>query len=132
MRLEKKINAGAQFIQTQLVYDATALQRWLEALDQRGLLGKAHILIGVGPLRSVKTARFLNERIPGVVVPEHLIERLDRSSSPEETGLEIAVELIDQVKALAGVSGLHLMSLGWESILPRLLEQAGLREGVAA
>ncbi len=132
LRLEKKINAGAQFIQTQLVYDATILQQWLEALDRRGLLAKVHILAGIGPLRSVKTARFLNERIPGVVVPPRLIERLDRSPAPEETGLEIALELIEQVKALPGVSGLHIMSVGWESILPRLLEQAGLREGVAA
>jgi len=128
LRMEKKINAGAQFIQTQLVYDATILQRWLEALDRRGLLGRVHILAGIGPLRSVKTARFLNERIPGVVVPPRLIERLERSPAPEETGLEIALELIEQVRALPGVSGLHLMSVGWESILPRLLKQARLSE----
>lgn len=131
IRLEKKINAGAQFIQTQLVYDVTALQRWVEALEKRGLLAKAHILAGIGPLRSVKAARFLNERMPGVVVPSHLIERLERSPSPEEAGLEIALELMHQVKTLPGVSGIHLMSVGWESILPRLLKDAGLALHVA-
>lgn len=124
LRLEKKINAGAQFIQTQLVYDGTALTRWLEALDKRGLLARAHVLAGIGPLRSAKTAYFLNERVAGIHVPAHLIRRLESSSSPEETGLEIALELIDLVKALPGLSGIHVMSVGWGSILPRLLKEA--------
>ena len=91
-----------------------------------GCLPKCTSLPVSGRCVLVKTARFLNERIPGVVVPSHLIERLERSPSAEETGLEIALELTDQVKALPGVSGIHLMSVGWESILPRLLEEAGL------
>ncbi len=123
LRIEKKVNAGAQFIQTQLVYDVTTFQRWLEALDRRDLLTKVYILAGIGPLHSVKAARFLNERIPGVLVPSDLIERLEQSPSPEETGIEIALELIQQVKSLPGVSGIHIMCLGRESILPRLLDQ---------
>ncbi|OGO42638.1 MAG: hypothetical protein A2W36_01540 [Chloroflexi bacterium RBG_16_58_14] len=126
LRLEKKINAGAQFIQTQLIFDVATFQRWLQALDKRGLLTRVHILAGIGLLHSVKTARFLNERIPGVFVPPHLIQRLEQSPSHEETGLEIALELIQQVKALPEVSGIHIMSLGQESILPRLLEQVEL------
>ncbi|MFU8771507.1 MAG: methylenetetrahydrofolate reductase C-terminal domain-containing protein [Anaerolineales bacterium] len=125
LRIEKKVNAGAQFIQTQLVYDVTTFQRWLQALDQRSLLTKVHILVGIGPLHSVKTARFLNERIPGVFVPPRLIERLERSLSPEQTGIEIALELIQQVKALPGVAGIHVMCLGHDSILPRLASLAG-------
>ena len=132
LRIEKKVNAGAQFIQTQLVYDLATFQRWLEALDRRDLLTKAHILAGIGPLHSAKTARFLNERIPGVFVPPHLIERLERSPSPEETGIEIALELIQQVKDLPGVSGIHVMCLGQESILPRLLDQVELSIGTVA
>jgi methylenetetrahydrofolate reductase (NADPH) len=124
-RLEKKINAGAQFIQTQLVYDIDRLERWLEALENRNLVSKAHILVGIGPLRSVRVARYLLEHIPDVVIPEWVVDRLENSSEPEETGLEIALELIDKVRQLPGVSGIHLMSIGWDSVLPRLLREAG-------
>jgi methylenetetrahydrofolate reductase (NADPH) len=125
-RLEKKINAGAQFIQTQLVYDIERLEQWLEALEARDLLSKVHVLIGIGPLRSVRVARYMLERIPDVVVPERFIDRLEQSTEPEKTGLEIALELIDQVRQLPGVSGIHLMSLGWDTVLPRLLDEVGL------
>ncbi len=126
LRLEKKINAGAQFFQTQLVYDIELLERWLEALQARNLLTKVHILVGIGPLRSVRVARYMLENIPDIAMPAQLIERMECSSDPEETGLEIALELIDQVRQLPGVSGIHLMSVGWESILPRLLREAAL------
>jgi methylenetetrahydrofolate reductase (NADPH) len=126
-RLEKKINAGAQFIQTQLVYDIERLEKWLEALENRNLLSKAHILVGIGPLRSVRMARFMLEHIPDVVIPEWVVDRLENSPEPEETGLIIALELIDQVKQLPGVSGIHVMSIGWDSVLPRLLREAGLK-----
>lgn len=131
IRLEKKINAGAQFIQTQLVYDVEALQRWLEALEARDLLNKAHILVGIGPLRSLRVARYLQEHIPDVLISPRLVERMERSSNPEETGLEIALDLIEEVKVLPGVSGLHIMSVGWERILPRLLSEAGLNVQIA-
>jgi methylenetetrahydrofolate reductase (NADPH) len=123
LRLEKKINAGAQFIQTQLVYDLEALERWLEALDRRNLLSKVHILVGIGPLSSVKAANFLRERIPDVSVPLPIIERLKQSLNPKDVGFEIALELIQNVKSLPQVSGVHIMSLGWETILPRLLNE---------
>ena len=125
-RLEKKINAGAQFIQTQLVYDTAGLKRWLAALAERDLLQKVHILVGVGPLRSVRMARYMREHIPDISIPPGLVDRMERSPDPKETGLEIALELVDQIKDLPGVSGIHLMSLGWKSILPRLLKEARL------
>jgi methylenetetrahydrofolate reductase (NADPH) len=126
LRMEKKINAGAQFIQTQLIYKIEALQRWLEALDKRKLLEKVHILVGVGPLRSLKVARYIQEHIPDVVIPVHFVERMEHSSDPEQTGLEIALEVIQEIRDIPSVSGIHLMSVGWESILPRLIEEAGL------
>lgn len=125
-RLEKKINAGAQFIQTQLVYDINLLERWLAALEARDLLTKVHILVGIGPLRSVRVARYMLEHIPDITVPAQLVTRLERSAAPEKTGLEIALTLIEQVRRLPGVSGIHLMSVGWEAILPRLLSEADL------
>lgn len=121
LRLEKKINAGAQFIQTQLVYDIEALTRWLEALDRRELIERAYILVGIGPMRSVKVARYMQENIPDIKVPLTLTEKLEKSQNPQETGLEITLELIHKVRNLPGVSGVHFMSLGWETILPRLL-----------
>ncbi len=123
LRLEKKINAGAQFIQTQLVYDLEVLERWVEALDRRNLLSKVHVLVGIGLLRSVKVAHFLRERIPDIVVPLAIIERLKQGLNPEEAGFEIALELIQNVKTIPGVNGVHIMSLGWETILPRLLNK---------
>jgi len=130
LRLEKKINAGAQFIQTQLVYDVECLDRWLAALDSRDLLDKVYILVGIGPLRSIKSAHYLAERVPGVSLPLQIVDRMERSSDPRETGLEIAIELIQQVKVLPGVAGIHLMAVGWGSVLPRLITQAGLTTGL--
>lgn len=126
MRLEKKINAGAQFIQTQLIYDVDSLKRWLEAMEARDLLSKAHILVGIGPLRSVKVVRYMQKHIPDVLMPPRLAAKMERSVDSQETGLEIALELIHEVKDLPGVSGLHIMSVGWERIIPRLLRKAGL------
>jgi methylenetetrahydrofolate reductase (NADPH) len=125
LRLEKKINAGAQFIQTQLVYDSLQLERWLEALEDRDLLSKAHILVGIGPLRSTKIARFLQQRIPDISMPGSIIEQLESSSHTEDTGIEIALNLIEKIRKLPGVGGIHIMSLGWESALPRLVNAVG-------
>jgi methylenetetrahydrofolate reductase (NADPH) len=121
LRLEKKINAGAQFIQTQLIYDIDALTRWLEALDKRNLIGKVHVLVGIGPLRSVKVARYMQGNIPDIEIPLSLIKMIEKSQNPQETGFEITSELIQEVRNLPGVSGIHIMALGWEKILPRLL-----------
>ena len=128
LRLEKKINAGAQFIQTQLVYDVEALTRWLEALDRRGLLDKVHILIGIGPLRSVEVAQHIQDNIPDIEIPISLIEKLEKSLDPQETGLEITLDFIHKIRNLPGVSGIHVMALGWEKILPRLLSEVGMKE----
>jgi len=127
LRLEKKINAGAQFIQTQLVYDIEALTRWLEALDRRDLSDKAHILIGIGPLRSVKVAQYMQYNIPDIEIPLSLIKKMEESLDPQEIGLEITLELIQKVRNLPGVRGMHIMSLGWEKILPRLLSEVGMK-----
>jgi methylenetetrahydrofolate reductase (NADPH) len=124
IRIEKKINAGAQFLQTQLVYDIARLEQWLEALDARNLLSKVFILVGIAPLRSFEHALFLQKKIPDVTIPANFTNRLVQSISPEETGLEIARELIEQIKELPGVSGVHLMSVGGKLSLSQLIEKA--------
>lgn len=109
-----------------------ALERWLEELEERDLLSKAHILVGIGPLRSVRVTRHILEHIPDIAVPSKVVELMEQSPDPEETGLEIALRLIEQVKQLPGVSGIHIMSVGWDSILPRLPREAGLINHVRA
>lgn len=126
-RLHKKINAGAQFVQTQLVYDPEACAAWLEALDKRDLLSKVHILVGLGPMRSVWAARYLAERVPGVHVPAAMLRRIEQASDPGEEGIQITLELIERLKGMPAVSGVHLMAMGWESVIPRLVKEAGLR-----
>ncbi|NIS80325.1 MAG: methylenetetrahydrofolate reductase [Anaerolineales bacterium] len=126
LRIEKKVNAGAQFIQTQLDYELSNLERWLEALDTRGLLLKVYILIGIAPLRSLDHAHYIREHIPDVTIPSNVIEMLERSSNLESTGFEIARELIKKVRGLPGVSGVHLISSNAHAFLTQLFEDASL------
>ena len=131
-RLHKKINAGAQFVQTQLVYDLDAFEAWLEALDKRDLLSKVHVLAGIGPMRSVRAARYLAESVPGVRVPGAILTRMEQASDPGEEGVQIGLELIEKLKGMPGVSGVHLMAMGWEWVVPRLVKEAGLMPALRA
>jgi methylenetetrahydrofolate reductase (NADPH) len=128
LREEKKVNAGAQFFQTNLIYDPEGLDRWLEALDRRNILDKVYILAGITPIRSLRMARYLDDHIPGVSVPETILSRFEdaREDDYEEIGVEIALELIDRIKTKKGINGLHIMSVGWEAIVPRLIAESGL------
>lgn len=126
LREAKKVNAGAQFFQTNLVYDVEGFERWLEALDRRGVLGRVFILAGITPIRSAKAARLISE-VPGIVMPPALVERLERASDAKEEGVQIALEIVERVRRLPGVNGIHFMAVGWESIVPRLVHEAGLR-----
>ena len=126
MREEKKVNAGAQFFQTNLVYDVDGFERYLAALEKRGMLGRVFLLAGVTPIRSAKAANIMNE-VPGVKVPAPLIERLEKAADPKEEGVQITLEIVDRIKRLPGVNGIHFMAVGWESVVPRLVKEAGLR-----
>lgn len=125
-RETKKVNAGAQFFQTNLIYDVPAFKEYLANLDQVGLLGKVYILAGVAPIRSFKAAQMMNQ-VPGVVIPEAILHRMETASEPKEEGIQIALEIIEQVKSLPGIHGIHFMAVGWESIVPRLIKESGLR-----
>ncbi len=126
LRLEKKIHAGAQFIQTQLVYDTDAFAAWLEALEKRNLLDKVHILAGVGPLRSLQAAQYIATQLHNVRVPPALLARMENARDPQAEGLAIAREIIARLKTMRGVSGIHLMAMGWEAVIPRVITDAGL------
>ncbi len=134
LREQKKVNAGAQFFQTNLVYDADGLEVWLNELAKRDVLDKVYILVGITPLKSLKMAEYMHYDVPGVTIPEKLLKRMDAAGDGgEEEGVQIALELIEQIKNKQGVNGIHLMPVAWESIVPRIVEEAGLLpQGFAA
>ncbi len=128
LREHKKINAGAQFFQTNLIFDTRGLDSWLEALYARGILDRVYILAGVTPIRSLKMALHLHRKIPGVSVPSRIMERFENAGkeSQEEIGIGIALKIIDDLKGKQGINGIHLMSVGWESVVPRIVRESGL------
>lgn len=127
LREHKKVNAGAQFFQTNLVFDPDGLDEWLNALAQRNILDKVYILIGITPLKSVKMAEYMHFEVPGVTIPENYMKRMQSAGDKaEEEGIQIALELIEAVKGKQGVNGIHLMAVGWEEIVPRILKDSGL------
>jgi methylenetetrahydrofolate reductase (NADPH) len=123
----KKVNAGAQFFQTNLIFEPDRLDLWLEQLDKRGILSKVFILIGIAPLKSYKIAQYLHTKVPGVTLPDKILKRLEKAgeSAPEE-GVQITLELIESIKKKKGVNGFHIMTMGWESIVERLVKESGL------
>jgi 5,10-methylenetetrahydrofolate reductase len=124
LRETKKANAGAQFFQTNLIYDVDAFKTYLELLDNAGVLGRTFILAGVAPIRSAKAAHMMGS-VPGISIPTALIARMENSKDAKEEGVQIALEILEQMKSLP-INGIHFMAVGWESIVPRLLEESGL------
>ncbi len=129
LRDEKKVNAGAQFFQTNLIFDISRLEAWLNEIAKRNILDKVFILAGISPLRSLKMAHFLNNDVPGVIIPEPIIKRMQAAKAKgneEEEGVQIALELIEKIKVMQVVNGFHIMTLRWEEIIPRIITEAGL------
>jgi len=125
-RLEKKVAAGAEFVQTQGVFDIDRFSRWMGEVRARGLHNKVHILGGVIPLKSAATASYLKNSVSGIVVPDPVIERMKKASDPKAEGIRIALETIDALRKVEGVHGVHLMAIEWEEKVPEILEKAGL------
>jgi methylenetetrahydrofolate reductase (NADPH) len=130
LREQKKVNAGAQFFQTNLVFDINGMEEWLNELAKRNVLEKVYILIGVTPIRSLKMALMLRD-VPGVYLPERILQRIDYANvagNAAEEGIQIALELISQIKKFhkQGVNGIHLMPVGWDDVVPRIIKDAGL------
>jgi methylenetetrahydrofolate reductase (NADPH) len=128
-RLAKKVQAGAQFIQTQYCYDIPLLRRFLQAVEDLGLLGKVFILVGVGPLRSAKAAQWMRAHVPGLHIPDAVIERLAGASDQAREGRQLCIELIQEIHSLPGVSGIHLMAYRQESSIPEIIEHSGVLRG---
>jgi len=127
-RLAKKIACGAEFVQTQCIYNVDKFVKWMGDVCERGLEKNVYILAGITPMRSVGMARYLQKNVPGMDVPDELIERLkgvDKKKQSEE-GITIAVETIQRLKEVKGVSGFHVMAIEWEEKVPEIVERSGL------
>jgi methylenetetrahydrofolate reductase (NADPH) len=146
-RLAKKVKAGANFIQTQLVYDVPAFTAYMEKVRGMGLHEQTYILAGVGPLKSPGMARYMKNNVPGILVPDEIIARMTavgapwagkkkdeltredkraRSTAWKEEGIKICIELIQQLREIKGVAGVHIMAIEWEQAVKPIVEGAGL------
>ncbi len=146
-RLAKKVQAGANFIQTQLVYDIEAFKNFMEKVRDLGLHEKTYILAGVGPLKSPGMARYMKNNVPGILVPDEIIDRMSAAGEPwagkskdemtkedkrarsaawKEEGIQICVDLIREIQKIKGVAGVHIMAIEWEEAVKPIVEGAGL------
>jgi methylenetetrahydrofolate reductase (NADPH) len=135
-RLAKKVKAGADFIQTQCIYNLERFEKWMEGVRDRGLHEKVSILAGVTPFKSAGMAKYMKNKVPGMNVPDEMIKRMSGvpKDKQAEEGLKICVETIQRLKEVKGVAGFHIMAIEWEEKVPEIVERAGLypRPGVGA
>jgi methylenetetrahydrofolate reductase (NADPH) len=147
IRLAKKIKAGADFIQTQLIYDLEAFATYMEKVRKLGVHEEAFILAGVGPLKSPGMAKYMKNNVPGILVPDEVIDRMTEAGkewkgkkaadlSPEEKkarskawkdeGIQVCIDLIKEIQKIEGVAGVHIMAIEWEEAVKPIVEGAGL------
>jgi methylenetetrahydrofolate reductase (NADPH) len=127
-RLAKKVAAGADFIQTQYCYDMPRLRKFMAAICDAGINERVYILVGVGPLRSAKAAEWMRKFVPGVVIPDEVVERLKGAGKgkQKDEGKQICVEIIEQLQEIQGVCGVHVMAYRQEELVAEIIEEAGL------
>jgi len=147
LRLAKKIKAGANFIQTQLVYDVKEFEKYMEKVRDLGVHKEAYILAGVGPLKSPGMAKYMKNNVPGILVPDEVIDRMleagkewagkkaselapeekkARSKAWQTEGIQVCIDLIKDIKKIEGVAGVHIMAIEWEEAVKPIVEGAGL------
>lgn len=124
IRLHKKVSAGARFIQTQAIYDVERFAAWMEKVRAAGLHEKTYILAGILVNKSLKSLE-MTKKVAGMAVPDSFLERMKKAGNQEQEGVDIALDLIKDIRKIAGVSGIHIMAVGWESIVPEIVERAG-------
>ncbi len=128
VRLAKKIAAGAEFIQTQCVYNLERFEKWIQMAKERGLTEKVYILGGVTPLKSARMAKYMKSKVAGMDVPDEVIRRMEGVPSKNQAaeGIKICVETIEVLKETKGVHGIHIMAIEWEEKVREIVERAGL------
>lgn len=136
-RLAKKAKAGADFIQTQLIYNVPKFKEFMKRVVDLGVHEKVYILAGVGPLKTAGAAKYMRDQVPGLDMPNEIIERMEaagkgiedkkaRAEAQREEGIKICVELIQQMREIPGVAGVHIMAIEWEEAVAKITEQVGL------
>ena len=132
-RLEKKVRAGADFIQTNYIFDMQRFRDFMTRVRDMGLDEKVFILAGVGPLASAKTARWMRTNVPGIHIPDVIIDRLEKAAKPAEEGKKLCIDLIAELREIAGVKGVHIMAYRREHLVGEIIEASGiLKERLAA
>ncbi len=128
LRLAKKIKAGADFIQTQIVFNVPKFAEYMKMAGDLGLLDKFYMLAGVSPIRSFGAARYMATKVPGMDVPDEIVKRMKDTPKEQqaEEGIKICAEIIQQVRGIPGVDGVHIMAIEWESAVPEITKQAGV------
>ena len=129
LRLAKKIAAGAQFIQTQYCFDVPLLRQFMTRVDDLGLRDRVFILVGVGPLPSAKTAEWLRRHVAGVHIPDAVVERLAGAAKPKAEGRKLCIELIQEIREIKGVSGVHVMAYRQEEAVAEVIDACGVLNG---
>jgi methylenetetrahydrofolate reductase (NADPH) len=129
LRLDKKVSAGAQFVQTQYCFDMDMLENFMAGVRDLGLHEKVFILPGIGPLVSAKSAEWIRTHVPGVHIPDEIITRLKGAQDQAQEGVNICIEILQQVREIAGVSGVHIMAYRQEHRVPEIVETSGVLAG---
>lgn len=125
-RLAKKVEAGAEYVQTQYCYDVERLARFMARVRERGLDKRVFILVGVGPLASARAASWIRDHVPGVHIPDAVIERLARAEKPKQEGKKLCIELIQQIREIPGVAGVHIMAYRQEESVAEIVDASGV------
>ncbi len=128
-RLAKKVEAGAQFVQTQYCYDVPRLRTFMQRVEDLGLLEKVFILVGVGPLRSAKAAEWMRSHVPGVHIPDAVVQRMAGAEQQVLEGRQICIDLIHEIREIKGVSGIHVMTYRQEESVAEIIEASGVLNG---
>ncbi len=126
IRLAKKVAVGVDFIQTQCIYDMARFKEWMKMVRDRGLHEKVHILAGVTPLKSAGMARYMNNNVSGITIPDEIINRIAKAEKPGDEGIKLCVEQIHELRQIEGVHGVHIMAIEWEQRVAEIVEGAGL------
>ncbi len=125
-KIRAKMDAGADFFQTQLVYEPERVAAFMSRLEAADLPSWPKLLIGVGPFKHVRMAHHMRDKVWGVTVPDHLIRRMESAGDEGDTGMDICVEVIRALREIPGVAGVHVMAIAWEESVPEILSRAGL------
>jgi 5,10-methylenetetrahydrofolate reductase len=129
LRLKKKVEAGADFVQTQCIFNLPRFRTWMEEVRALGLHSEIKILAGVTPIKSAGAARYMRDRVPGMDVPQEIVDRIaarDKGAGQQTEGKKLAVEMIEELREVEGVAGVHIMAVEWEDAVPEIVEAAGL------